>query len=77
MNQWFRCMIPVWEHIMNKRINPASVARTLLSNLDKHQPLNKREAERVRVALENCGVPEATTRLQAGLTRIVLKTVTE
>ena len=63
---------------MNRlRISPQAVARSLLSVFDSQQPLSKSEAERVHLALENCGVHDAESRLSAGFIRVALKAVTE
>lgn len=62
---------------MNMRISAQAVARTLLSNFDKHAPLSKSEAERIHDALENSGVQDAATRLNAGWSRLLLEWITE
>jgi hypothetical protein len=52
--------------IMKRTLSARAVARTLLATL-----------ERVRVALERSGVPEAATRLNATWSKIILRSVTE
>ena len=59
------------------RLSARAVARSILANLSTVEPLTKEEAERIQLALDNSGVQDATTRLNAGFTRIVLKRVTE
>ena len=67
-----------WVHTMNKlRVSAQAVARTLLRNFETVKPLTRDEAKRIQSALENSGVPNATTRLNATLGKIVLKAVTE
>ena len=67
-----------WKHvIMNMRISAHAVARTLLGNYEKHTPLTATEAARVRLALENTGIPNAVSRFSAGFIRAVLEAVTE
>ena len=71
----YRMML--WINVMRAiRISPAGVARTLLRNLDSLKPLNSVEAAAVRDALEKSGVNDATNRLAAGFSRIILKQVT-
>ncbi len=67
-----------WVHIMNTlRVSAQAVARTILSNFENVKPLTRDEARRIQSALENSGVPNATTRLNATWGKIVLKAVTE
>ena len=67
-----------WVLIMAKlRLSSRGVARTLLHTFEDYRPLTKKEAEQVRLALENSGVPEAATRLNATWSKILLKAVTQ
>jgi hypothetical protein len=63
--------------IMKRTLSARAVARTLLATFEPHKPLSEKEAERVRVALERSGVPEAATRLNATWSKIILRSVTE
>lgn len=67
-----------WNNVMKTlRISGQAVGRMLLKRFEDVKPLTKEEAERVQLALENSGVPDATTRLTAGFSRILLKQVTQ
>jgi hypothetical protein len=68
-------MMSVWKFIMTRRISAHAVARTLLGNFEKHRPLTKSEAERIRLALRLSGVDDATNRLTAGFARLILREV--
>ena len=51
------------------RVNPGAVCRQLLTHLKAHKPLTESEEERILFALKNCGVPKATDRMLASLSR--------
>lgn len=71
-------LLCIWNHVMRKiRLNPVAVARTILTNLNNQPPLSKDEMERVRVALENSGVPNAASRYAATQGKIYLTAITE
>jgi len=57
------------------RISPQAIARTLLSKLDNHKPLTKAEAAKIQLALDNTGIDDAATRLNAGWSRVLLKRI--
>ena len=67
----------VWNTVMKMRISPQAVARTILSNFETVKPLTKEEAERVQLALDKSGVPQATVRYNAGFSRALLKMITQ
>lgn len=60
---------------MKLRISQKAVCRSLLAVYENKAPLTEVEAEQVRIALENSGVRNATTRLIAGYARLILKQV--
>ena len=69
-------MIIVWYTVMMK-LSARAVARTLLTTFETHKPLTTQEAEQVRLALEESGVTDAATRLNATWSQILLKQVTQ
>ena len=51
------------------RVNPGAVARQLLTHLKTHKPLTASEEGRIIRAIETSGVPNATDRMLASLSR--------
>ena len=68
-----------WCTLMAKlRINPKAVCRQLLVTLSKnHKDLSRNEEVAVIHALQNCGVPNATDRLLASLSRNTIESLLE
>ena len=76
-NQKKQSNIMTWYAVMNRfRVSAQAVARTILRNYEPVKPLDKQEAEQVFLALENSGVQDAATRLNATWSRILLKAIT-
>lgn len=55
------------------RINPQAVCRQLLARLEDQETLTASEQAKVEHALQNCGVPNATTKVLTGASRTVLQ----
>ena len=55
------------------RVNPQAVCRQLLAQIEDQETLSADEQEKVELALKNCGVPNATTRVLTGASRTVLQ----
>ncbi len=60
---------------MKNRIDKAGIARLHLVRLRGIKELDRDEARRIDIALRNSGVEDATTRLNAGFSRLILKTI--
>ena len=63
-----------WATMMEKlRVSPGAVARTLLRNLDKFDPLSPREEATIIHAIENAGLD--VNRMLAHLSRNAIKEI--
>lgn len=59
-----------WRTIMQKLIlNPGAVCRQILANLRTYPQLSQDEERRIIHAIESSGVPDATSRVLASLSR--------
>jgi len=68
----------MWTSIMRKiRIHPGAVARQLLANLRTIKPLTHDEQRRILRAIEASGVPNATDRVLASMSRNAIHAVLE
>ena len=71
-------MISIWINAMKRlRISAHATARTLLNVFDRQTPLTNTEAAIIHNALQNSGVRDAETRLNAGWGKLLLTQVTE
>lgn len=63
---------------MNRfRINPGAVCRQLLQNLKPHKNLTTNEERTILRAIEDSGVPNATERMLAELSRNTIHKILE
>ena len=60
------------ESILHFRIAPGAVCRNLLARLQDIKPLTTDEERRIIRAIESSGVPDATDRMLASLSRNTL-----
>ena len=73
-----RAMIRSWSDIiMMMKVAPAAVCRQLLTHLETHKPLTKGEEARILLALKNSGVPDASERVLATLSRNTVQEILE
>ena len=66
-----------WIIAMKMKLSARAQARILLEAFNHYQPLSPEEAAKVRLSLENSGVPDASTRLNATWSKIILQRVAQ
>ena len=65
--------LSTWAQLMaNLRINPKAVCRNLITRLDGYKPLSAKDEAAIIRAIESSGVPNATDRMLASLSRNTL-----
>lgn len=71
-------MITSWSTMVKKfRINPGAVCRQLLQNLKPHKQLTTSEEQSILRAIESSGVPNATERMLASMSRNTITKILE